>query len=152
MVEQMEIFPGNTIKNLGIHYGHDVRSSRLLIIEKITKSISSSYGKLVSLKFSLNRKILAKLYSVVALPNVLYVSPLWDWFTETDRLKLRSVYCKYLKFLLRYPLYERKTFVLRSQNMVDSIVIVLSTETSEEKKVLEKLFEFLSLQLIYECE
>jgi len=76
MVEQMKIFAGNTMKYLGITYGHDVRSSRLLIIEKITKNIRSRYGKLVSLKFSLNRKILAKLYAAVILPDLLYVSPL----------------------------------------------------------------------------
>jgi len=36
--------------------------------------------------------------------------------------------------------------------MVDPTVVVLSTETSEEKKALEKLFEFLPQHLIYECE
>jgi len=68
----MKIFPGNTTKYLGITYGDDVKSSRLLVIEKITESFRSIYGKLVSLKFSFNRKILAKLYAALALPHLLY--------------------------------------------------------------------------------
>ncbi|XP_065574962.1 uncharacterized protein LOC136036586 [Artemia franciscana] len=61
-VEQIKIFSGNTVKYLGITHGRDVKNSRLLLIEKITKSIRLSYGKLVSLKSSLNRKILLKLH------------------------------------------------------------------------------------------
>ena len=132
-VGRTKLFPGNSMKYLGITYGQDIRSSRLLIIDKISKSIRSSYGKLVSLKFSLNRKILAKLYAAVALPHLLYVSPLWDWFTQTDRLKLWSIYCKYLKFLLRYPLHERITFILHSKNMVDPTDIMPSSKRNTKK-------------------
>ena len=90
-----------------------LQKSMLLIIEKITNSIWSSYTKLVYLKFSLQKKIFAKLYTAVALPHLLHVLLIWDWFIQTKKLGLWSVFCKYLMFLIRYLFHGRNTFFFK---------------------------------------
>ena len=101
------ITPSSSLKYLGLLYGRDKKTTRTLCLDTLVSNLRVSYAKLAPLKHSYNRQILARMYREVALPHVLYLSPLWEWFTDTERLKVRSAFCRYLKFLIRIPLFEK---------------------------------------------
>ena len=90
------------------------------------------------------------MYRAVALPHVLYLSPLSEWFTETERLKVRSGFCRYLKFLMRIPLFERNSFLLNKHQIPDPHEAVVEQETNARKGALEHLYDFLPLHVMYE--
>ena len=84
------IAPSSSLKYLGLRYGRDKKTTRTLCLDTLVSNLRVSYAKLAPLKYSYNRQILARMYRTVAVPHVLYLSPLWEWFTETERLKVRS--------------------------------------------------------------
>ena len=64
--------PSQSLKYLGATCGSNIKKSRKLAIDKVTTELRISYSKVASLKFSLNRKILSRIYSAVALPVIYY--------------------------------------------------------------------------------
>ena len=149
-VDSATIAPSSSLKYLGLLYGRDKKATRILCLDTLMSNLRISYAKLAPLKYSYNRQILARLYRAVALPHILYLSPVWEWFTETERLKARSAFCKYLKFLLRVPLFERNTFLLDKYLIPEPREVVVTQETNARKGALEHLYDFLPLHVMYE--
>ena len=99
-----------------------------------------------------NRKVPSRFYSAITLPHLLHIVPLWEWFTVTEKLKLRSAYCKYLKFLLHMPLHERNSSLLNRYNIHDPLDMIPEVEVSAKSKSLRKLASFLPLHVLYVCD
>ena len=102
--------PVQFITYLGLPIGSTLKTTRRLLIDHLQKRIGFAYSKIVSNKLRCNRKVLARLYNAIVLPYFLYLSPFWRIFPDCDKRKLRSVFFKYAKFLLRLPLWSRNSF------------------------------------------
>ena len=64
--------------------------------------------------------------------------------------KVRSAFCRYFKFLIRIPLFERNSFLLNKYQIPDPREAVAEQETNARKGALEHLYDFLPLHVIYE--
>ena len=127
------IAPSSSLKYLGLLYGRDKKTTRTLCLDTLVSNLRVSYAKLAPLKYSYIRQILARMYRAVALPHVLYLSLLWEWFTETERLKVRSAFCRYLKFLIRIPLFERNSFLFNKYQIPDPVKLWQNRKLMLEK-------------------
>ena len=89
IVAGKSIIESSSLKYLGFAYGPDKLSTRVLTTELYISGFRASYAELAALKHSYSKCVLAKLYSALALPHVLYISPLWDSLSKTEQLKVR---------------------------------------------------------------
>ena len=80
-----------------------MKNSQIMIIDSVTTGLRISYTKVASLNFCLNRKVLSRIYSAAALPVIYYVSPMWNWLSNTEKLKIRSVFFKILEVFVPIP-------------------------------------------------
>lgn len=136
------VLPSRKLKYLGITYGSDLRSSRALFVDQVLSGFRSGYAKLAALKFKFNKHILARLYRAVALPFAHYISPVWHWLSNSDMLRIRSGFCKYLKFLLGLPLYLRNTGLLEKYHIPDPVEFMPNFEKQALVKHRALLFDF----------
>ena len=84
---------------------------RLLLLSHFQKRSSFTYRCIVTNKRKFDRRLLAQVYNSMILPHYLYLRPFWRIFTATDKLKLRSLYYKYAKLLLRLPPWTSNRYV-----------------------------------------
>ena len=113
------IAPADHITYLGLPIGQTLKHTRALLIKHLEKRTSFAYSKMVAKKFSFNRMILARLYNALVLPHFLYLSPFWRTFPQTTKHKLRSIFFKYAKYLLRFPPWTRNTYLIRKYKVAD---------------------------------
>ena len=88
---------------LGIPIGRSMLETRHLLQSHLQKRISLAYSRVEVYKRQFDRRILAQLYSGMALLRYLYLSPFRRIFQNEDKKELRSTYYKYAKYLLRLP-------------------------------------------------
>jgi len=88
--------PSQSLKYLGATCGSNIKTAKKWQLI-VTTELRISYSKVASLKFSLNRKILSRIYSAVALPVIYYVFPMWKWLSITDKLKIRTAFFQILE-------------------------------------------------------
>lgn len=121
---QTSIKPADHIIYLGLPIGKTLRHTRQLLIQHLEKRTGFAYSRLVATKFSFNRFILARLYTALALPHFLYLSPFWRTFPCTTKQKLRAIFFKYAKYLLRLPPWTRNTYLINRYKLADPTLII----------------------------
>jgi hypothetical protein len=60
----------------------------------------TGYAKAVALKNTVSKRILARLFNAMVTPHFLYISPLFDLLTQSEKRQLRTKYFKFAKYLL----------------------------------------------------
>jgi len=114
---------------LGLPIGRSILETRRLLLSHFQKRVSFTYSRIVANKRKFDRRLLARVYNAMVLPHYLYLSPFWRIFTATDRLKLRSVYYKYAKFLLRLPPWTSNRYVSHRYGIMNPEEAILAQIT-----------------------
>ena len=118
------IKPVDHITYLGLPIGSSVMHTRQLLIAHIERRVGLSYASFVTNKLRFNRHLLSKLFNSVALPHYLYISPFWKMLTNSDKSKIRSVFFRFAKYLLRFPSWTRNSYLIRKFSIADPIIAV----------------------------
>ena len=87
--QMAKLYPCSRLKYLGLVYGSDKRSTPIHTVEHAMSGFRASCAKLAALKYNYSKHALAKLYSALSLPRMLYISSLWDSLSKTEQLKVR---------------------------------------------------------------
>lgn len=118
------VMPSKSIVYLGLPIGETLQHTRALLVKHIEKKIRSAYGASVSSKRNLNRSLRAQIFVAVALPHVLYVSPFWKLLTNSNKVTIRRIFFRYLKFLLEMPLRTSNSYLTRRYSVPDPFTAV----------------------------
>jgi len=109
VLRNSKICPSDQIIYLRISTGNTISHSRHLLTEVIKRHISAAYDSIVSAKFRFNHHYLATLYKTVALSHILYIAPFWKILTNFGKLKIRSTFFRFTKYLLRYSTWTHNS-------------------------------------------
>ena len=120
-IEGIVIYESDRLRYLGIDYGPTTRSTIGLIKDNVSRSLTKCYGKAVSLRNSVNKSTLAKIFNAVVTPSILYISPLWELLKVTQKRQLRTHYYKLAKFLLRLPLWFSNSYISSRYGIIDPV-------------------------------
>ena len=87
------------------------------MLESMETKIRRAYGTIVSSQFHLNRAHLASIYTSVVLPHILYLVPFYPIFSESDHLRMKRVFFKFVKFLLRVPPWTCDFYLMKKYSL-----------------------------------
>jgi hypothetical protein len=135
VLENSKIRPSDQIVYLVIPIGNAISHTRHLLTEHIKRRISASYASIVSAKLCFNRRYLSTLYNTVALPHILYIAPFWKVLTHVDKLKIRSTFFRFAKYLLRYPIWTRNSKLINRLHIADPTIAVVKLIEKHNQKI-----------------
>ena len=106
------------INYLGVPIGSSLRHTRLLL------RISGSYASIVSAKFRFSHPLLASLYNATVLPHILHLAPFWKLFSKAELSKIRALFFRFAKYLLRFPPWYKNSILIKKYHITDPHVAV----------------------------
>ena len=107
------------INYLGVPIGSSLRHTRLLLIKHLNRLIFGSYASIVSAKFCFSHPLLASLYKATVLPHILYMAPFWKLFSKAELSKIRALFFRFAKYLLRFPPWYRNSILIKKYHITD---------------------------------
>ena len=134
------------INCLGVPIGSSLRHTHLLLIKHLNRRISGSYASIVSAKFRLSRPLLASLYNATVLPHILYLAPFWKPFSKAERSKIRALFFRLVKYLLRFPPWYRNSILIKKYHITDPHVAVENLSKRHNIKIVDHDWYNLLLQ------
>ena len=134
------------INYLGVPIGSSLRHTRLLLIKHLNRRISGSYASIVSAKFRFSRPLLASLYNATVLPHILYLAPFWKLFSKAELSKIRALFFRFAKYLLRFPPWYRNSILIKKYHITDPHVAVENVIKRHNIKIVDHDWYNLLLQ------
>ena len=58
-------------------------------------------------------------YHILAMPHIYYLVPFKRIFRESDRLRMKSEFFRYAKFMLRVPPWTHNSYLIRNDSLSD---------------------------------
>ena len=107
------------LKYLGLPIGKNLKKNRLLMLESMETKIRCAYGTLASSQFHLNRAHIVTIQNSVVLPHILYLVPFYPIFSESDHLRTKHVFFKFLEFLVRVPPWNHNSCLMKKYSSSD---------------------------------
>ena len=77
--------PSTVLTYLGLSNGSSIKNTRKLLLRNAERKRGIAYASVVTSQLNLEREALSRIYNSVALPDILYLTPFWDIFTECVR-------------------------------------------------------------------
>ena len=93
-----EVVPTTVLTYLGLPTESSIKNTGNLLLRNAERKLRSASASVVTSQLNLERKALFRTYNSMALPHILYSTPFWGTFTESDRQVLQKCYFKYAKF------------------------------------------------------
>ena len=126
--------PVDKIVYLGLPIGSSLQHTRSLLISHLERRISSSYALIVKSTLRFNRPLLASIYNATALPHILYVTPFWKLLANREKSKIRSLFFRFAKYLLKLPPWTKNSFLIRRYNLADPNLAVETLISRQKTK------------------
>ena len=95
-----------------------------LSLENLKKKPRIAYASIVSNIKHIDKLNLAKIYNSLVVPHLLSLCPVWQFFSEPQKLSVRRVYFRYAKFLLSYPPWTRNSYLMNKFRLVSPTSII----------------------------
>ena len=89
----------------------------------------NAYGLLVALKLKFNRRILACVYNVFAVPQLLTLALIWSLLTASD-------ICKYAKYLRQLPFWTNNSSLYSRKGVASPVSIVQKTNERYRRQII----------------
>ena len=116
--------PSESITYLGLPIGRSLHSTGMLLVRHVEVKIRIAYGSIIGNRHRFCRKYLASLYNAIALPHVLYIAPFWKYLSSAQCAKVRVLFFRFAKFLLRLPPWTSNSYIMRNYGVSDPTVCV----------------------------
>lgn len=120
----VRIVNGLKLRYLGINLGSDRFSVAKFIISYVETGIRISYAKICRNRVRMSRRCLTKLFNAVAIPHVLYISPFWHLLKKNSKNKVRIIYFRFAKLLLRLRLRSSNSWIMRTFGIADPYIAI----------------------------
>ena len=109
---------------LGMDIGKNMKETVNLSLELLKKKLRIAYASIAFNIKHIDKLNLAKIYNSLVVPHLLSLCPVWQFFSEPQKLSVRRVYFRYAKFLLSYPPWTRNSYLVNKFRLVSPTSII----------------------------
>ena len=112
-----------SIKYRGLPMGDSLKTTWTLLISDLSEKFGEAFGVLVCSKCCYSICILAHVYNAFVMPHILALTSFWNMFTTTDKNTTRSIYIRFVKFLLCIPLWAKNIRLVSAYVLTESLTV-----------------------------